>query len=164
MIVEEKVEIATQRQSVCKEAYEWVGTPFHHAACVKGAGVDCGHVTITYEKALGIKIPYPKYYSPQWHLHELDTDTGKRFVEIYIEGAIAAGFFEITKEEALPGDYVLSKIGRTFCHGGVIVGWPYVIQAESSPLGAGKVVKANANANWFLSRRALKFFSYKGWH
>jgi len=157
-------EITKQRQLVCEEALSWEGTPFHHAACVKGGGVDCAHVGATYTIILGITLPFPKFYSPQWHLHESQTPDGPRFVEIYIDGIHSAGFIDITKEQALPGDFVLSKLGHTFCHGGIIISWPYVVQAESMPFGAGKVVKANASANWFLSRRTLKFFSYKEWH
>ena len=29
------------RAAVVKEAESWIGTPFHHAARVKGAGIDC---------------------------------------------------------------------------------------------------------------------------
>jgi cell wall-associated NlpC family hydrolase len=157
-------EVTNQRVAVCTEAESWIKTPFHHAACVKGAGVDCAHVGATFEKVLGIKLPFPSYYASQWHLHETMTPEGLRFVEIYVDGLHNGGFIDITKEQALPGDVVLSKLGRTFCHGGIIVGWPWVVQAESSPVGAGKVVKANATANWFLSGRTLKFFSYKDWH
>lgn len=156
--------ITEQRRLVVDESLSWLGTPFHYSACVKGAGVDCAHVGATYTKILGIKLPFPSYYSPQWHLHETITPNGPRFVEIYVDGLHEAGFIDITKEEVLPGDAVLSLIGRTFCHGGIIVEWPYVVQAESVPAGAGKVIKANAEANWFLSGRELKFFSYKGWH
>lgn len=157
-------EIDIQRKAVCIESFEWIGTPFHHAACVKGGGVDCAHVGATYEKILNIKLPFPKFYSAQWHLHEVETEDGPKIIEIYLDGLASGGFIEIQKSEVLPGDVVLSKIGRTFCHGGIIVGWPFVIQAESTPVGAGKVVKANATANWFLSGRMLKFFSYKDWH
>ena len=29
------------REAVVTEAKTWIGTPFHHAARIKGAGVDC---------------------------------------------------------------------------------------------------------------------------
>jgi cell wall-associated NlpC family hydrolase len=29
------------RAAVVREAESWIGTPFHHAARVKGAGIDC---------------------------------------------------------------------------------------------------------------------------
>lgn len=157
-------EIINQRRAVCTEALSWIGTPFHHAACVKGAGVDCAHVGATFEKVLGIKLQFPDFYSPQWHLHEVATSDGLRFVEIYIEGLLKNGFVEIVYNQKQSGDIILSKIGRTYCHGGIIVGWPHVVQSESVPIGAGKVIKANAEANWFLSGRELKFFSWKEWH
>ena len=30
-----------RREAVIREAKSWIGTPFHHAARIKGAGVDC---------------------------------------------------------------------------------------------------------------------------
>lgn len=154
-------EVISQRNAVVAEALSWIGTPFHHNACIKGVGVDCAHVGATFERVLGIKFQFPEYYSPQWHLHEVSEKT--RFVEMYLEGLKLNNFIEIEKDKILPGDIVLSKIGRTFCHGGLIVGWPSVVQAESVPIGAGKVVKAYADANWFLSGRELKFFTRKEW-
>lgn len=154
----------SQREAVAIEAMSWINTPFKHAACVKAAGVDCAHVGETFRKVLGATFSFPPYYSPQWHLHEVNTEDGPRFVEIYIEGILNAGFIEIEKEQIQKGDVVLSKIGRVFCHGGIIINWPEVVQAESSPFGAGKVIKATANASWFLSGKQLRFFSWKDWH
>lgn len=141
-----------------------LGTPFHHNACIKGVGVDCAHVGDTFKKVLGATFEFPSHYSPQWHLHETNTTEGPRFVELYIESVLAAGFIEIYPDQKKKGDIVLSKIARTFCHGGIIVEWPFVVQAESTPIGTGKVTKAYAHSNFFLSGKPLKFFSWKEWH
>lgn len=34
------------RADVLAEARRWIGTPFHHQACVRGHGVDCAHLII----------------------------------------------------------------------------------------------------------------------
>jgi|SRR5208282_1894247 len=164
-------EIMKQRQSIVKEALSWQGTPFHHAACVKGGGVDCAHLLkAIYKTCIGIPADFPEFpgfsrgqYPPQWHLHDLNNIDKADF---YLHGFARSeeGFFEVNQNQIAPGDAVLAVIGRTFCHAGIIVNWPKVIQAESAPLGSGKVVLANATANWFLSRRELKFFSRKDWH
>lgn len=159
--------INQQRYAVTKEAETWIDTPFYHWACVKGkkGGVDCIHLSAVYEKVLDINFgEWPVSFPSQWHLHEISTEKGKRFSEAYIKSLLDHGFVEIEKSEVLPGDVVLAKIGRVFCHGGIIVSWPWVIQAESNVYGAGKVVRANADANWFLSGKELRFFSLKEWH
>lgn len=42
----------SKRQDIENEARSWIGTPFHHQARVKGAGVDCAGVVIETAKAL----------------------------------------------------------------------------------------------------------------
>lgn len=158
-------EIRRQRRVVRREAYLWLNTPFQHIQAKSGVGVDCAHVGETYKSALGVAFTIPEGYSPQWHLHEVKGADGKMAIpELYLDNMDACGFVEIKPEQRDMGDVVMSKIGRVFCHAGIIDQWPYVIQAESAPNGAGKVIRANAEANWFLSQRVLKFFSRKEWH
>lgn len=165
-----KEEIEQQRQAVKAEASSWVGTKFHHLARVKGAGVDCAQfLAAVFEKVFEQKIQFPEFpgyvkgqYPPQWHLHDLGNPAKADFyLHAFSENE---GYIEVDKSRIDVGDILLAIIGRTFCHGGIIVGWPMVIQAESSPLGTGKVTLVNANCNWFLTRRELKFFSRKEWH
>src|SRR5262249_43477037 len=40
-LVNKMTELDPRRAAVVAEAESWIGTPFHHAARVKGAGVDC---------------------------------------------------------------------------------------------------------------------------
>jgi hypothetical protein len=172
-----KDEIANQRRAVVEEAKTWLKTPFHHAACVKGAGVDCVYMpAAAYNAALGSEIVIPTY-SPQWHLHQTGAD-GKH-VELYLDNMKTSGFVELSdmdpefephdesnwvNAEKSVGDLVVVKLARTYAHSAVIVDWPTIIQAESSPAGRGIVALGLATANWFFTARPLKFFSRKAWH
>lgn len=170
-------EILQQRKAVIAEAKTWLGTPFQHSQSVKGAGTDCVHMPAAcYDVALAVQIKIP-YYSPQWHLHQTGPD-GKH-EELYLQGLIREGFVEISDGQAdvepfdpnafvdarkEPGDLVIVQLGYTFCHSGIIAKWPKVIQAESKPYGAGSVIVANVDANWYFTARPRKYFSWGKWH
>lgn len=47
------------RAEIIAEARTWIGTPFHHQASRKHAGVDCGQLVIAVGHALGICEPMP---------------------------------------------------------------------------------------------------------
>lgn len=57
------------REMVVAEALTWEGTPFHHQARLKGAGVDCVGVIIKVAHALGISsfdtIDYARQPDPE---------------------------------------------------------------------------------------------------
>ena len=44
----------TQRAHIVQTAREWLETPFHHQARVKGAGVDCAGLVIGVARELGL--------------------------------------------------------------------------------------------------------------
>ncbi len=55
------------RQAVIAEAVTWIGTPFHHAARVKGAGVDCLMLLAeVYERAGAAPHVVPPFYVQDW--------------------------------------------------------------------------------------------------
>ena len=57
------------RQAVIAAAVTWIGTPFHHAARVKGAGVDCLMLLAeVYERAGVAPRVEPPFYVPDWHM------------------------------------------------------------------------------------------------
>lgn len=101
------------------------------------------------------------------------------FRELYIEGVLTGGFVEISggrtgiepfdsgrfiDAKIERADLVLVRLGHVYAHGAIIVDWPRIIQSESSPMGAGRVVLSNAQANWFFAHRKVKFFSWEAWH
>jgi hypothetical protein len=71
-----------RRAAVLAEAESWIGTPYHHAARVKGVGCDC--LTLLAEvypaaRIIGhVEVPF---YPPDWHLH--------RSAELYLDGVVA---------------------------------------------------------------------------
>src|SRR5260370_9302840 len=53
------------RAAVVQEAESWIGTPFHHAARVKGAGVDCLMLLAEVYQHPGVVAPIdPPFYVP----------------------------------------------------------------------------------------------------
>lgn len=111
---------ALLRESIVDEAKTWLGTPYHHQAHIKGAGVDCVQILIeVYHAALGITKPDLGYYAPDWMLH--------REEERYL-----AGLEDFATPVDIPqaGDVVIYKFGRCFSHSGIVVRWPLIIHAH----------------------------------
>jgi hypothetical protein len=63
-----------RRFAVIDEAREWLCTPYHHMARVKGAGADClTLLAAVYEKAEVIPRVEVPFYPPDWNFHR-DTE------------------------------------------------------------------------------------------
>lgn len=136
---------AAVRAAVIAEAESWAGTPFHHAARVKGAGVDCLMLLAEiYERAGVTGRIDPGFYVPDWHLHQ--------GAERYLEGLLRYAR-EVAAPE--PGDVALFRFGRTFSHGAIVLAWPRVIHALWS---VGSVVRTDATQSP-LRGRPVRFFS-----
>ena len=61
---------ALTRAAVVAEARSWIGTPYHHAADVKGHGVDCAMLLVRVYCDLGLIEPFdPRPYTRDWFLH-----------------------------------------------------------------------------------------------
>lgn len=103
-----------QRQMVIDEARKWLRTPYHHAADVRGVGVDCAMLLVRVLVDTGLCKPFdPRPYSKDWFMH--------RSEEIYLTHVrnIARQV-----ETPGPGDIAVWKVGRTFSHGAFVVQWP----------------------------------------
>jgi len=139
-----------RRAAVVAEAVSWIGTPFHHAARVKGAGVDCLMLLAEVYERAGISAHIePPFYVPDWHLH--------RDAERYMEGLLhyaqpIAG--PPQGPEPRPGDIALFRFGRTFSHGAIVTRWPRLIHAYWT-IG---VVWGDATL-YPLACRAARFFT-----
>jgi len=133
------------REAVVAEARGWIGTPFHHAARVKGAGVDCLMLLAEVYERAGI-APHiePPFYVPDWHMH--------RDAERYMEGLLA--YARAIDGPPLPGDIALFRFGRTFSHGAIVARWPRLIHAY----WAIGVVWGDATLHP-LKNREVRFFS-----
>jgi cell wall-associated NlpC family hydrolase len=105
----------TPRERVIAEAQSWIGSPYHHMARVKGAGVDCFTLLCeVYESAAIISHVEIPFYPKDWFAH--------RDAERYIEGLL--GYAREIEGPPQPGDVALFKIGRCFAHGAIVVSWP----------------------------------------
>ncbi len=141
-----------RRAAVIAEARRWLGTPYHHAADVLGAGVDCGMLLVRVFVDTGLVPAFdPRPYAIDWHLH--------RDEERYL------GFvFERTSEVAVPepGDVVLFRHGRSFSHGGIVSHWGRderrLIHA-SHP--ARRVIEETIDGSPF-AHKEQRFFSFWG--
>lgn len=133
------------RAAVVAEVETWIGTPFHHAARVKGAGVDCLMLLAEVYELAGV-APHiePPFYVPDWHLH--------RGAERYMEGLLRHA--RPVDGPPLPGDIALFRFGRTYSHGAIVAHWPRLIHAYWS-IG---VVWGNASL-YPLKDRSVRFFS-----
>lgn len=108
------------RAAVVKEAESWIGTPFHHAARIKGAGIDCLMLLAEVYERAGVAAPIePPFYVPDWHLHQ--------GAERYVDGLVR--YARPIAGPPLPGDIALFRFGRTFSHGAIVTEWPRLIHA-----------------------------------
>jgi cell wall-associated NlpC family hydrolase len=103
--------IGNLRAAAVTEAKTWIRTPFHHAARVKSAGVDCLMLLAEVYERAGITTGRinPPFYVPDWHLH--------RDAERYMEGLLRYAR-PVTAPE--PGDIALFRFGRTYSHGAIV--------------------------------------------
>jgi NlpC/P60 family putative phage cell wall peptidase len=107
--------------AVLAEARSWLGTPFHHAAMVKGkrGGVDCAHFLIGVYSAVGrIEAFEPERYPPDWHFHR-DAERFLGSVQRYAERV----------EAGAPADVAMFRFGRCASHAAIVLDWPLVIHA-----------------------------------
>jgi len=138
-----------ERQSIVEEAKTWLGTPFHHEAHVKGAGVDCGTLIAEVFERAGL-IPHVDipHYTRDFMLH--------RDEEWYL--SLVLEYFNEIATNLLPGDIVLMKNGRLFSHGMIVVNYPLVIHASSTD----KIVIYADISMLPLSGREMRCFRLKG--
>lgn len=101
------------RAAVVAEARSWLGTPYHHHARIKGAGVDCAQILLAvYCDALCLAPDLDVgHYSTQWHLH--------RSEELYLQWLALAGARRV--QTPAPGDIAMFRFGRTFSHSAIHV-------------------------------------------
>ena len=87
------------RDQIVSEARTWVGTPFHHQARVKGAGVDCVGLAIGVANTLGLVVKDMRAYSR--------VPLNGMFLKAVTEQTESIAF-----EDVLPGDMLLFKFNH----------------------------------------------------
>jgi cell wall-associated NlpC family hydrolase len=142
---------AKQRAAVVAAARSWIGTPFHHAADIKGAGVDCGMLLVRVFVDAGLVPPLdPRPYPIDWHLH--------RSEEKYL-GFVAT--FAAAVAAPQPGDVVLYRFGRAHSHAGIVtVADPLTIVHAFQPWRRVLEEPAARNPRLADPAREPQFFSY----
>lgn len=131
---------------VC-EAESWLGTPYHHAADVKGlqGGVDCAMFLVRVFVDTGTVPEFdPRPYSMQFYLHR-NEPRYLNWVEQY----------GLQVKTPAVGDVALFRMGRAIGHGGIYVGEDKLIHAYKQ---AGFVVRTELLANEGLRKRLVGFW------
>jgi NlpC/P60 family putative phage cell wall peptidase len=137
----------TERDKVVAVARTWLGTPYHHAARVKGAGTDCGMSLIAIFAESGMIEDFtPDSYPQDWMNH--------RSQERYL--STVETYAAKVNRPALPGDIALFRFGRCISHGAIVTEWPRIIHAYKP---AGCVVEDDAEANEDLKNRFVGIWS-----
>lgn len=145
------INIATERTAVLIEAHSWRGTPFHHAAAVKGSGVDCAHLAAAvYERVGVLEDGKIGYYPQDWFQHE----DAERLLECVSQFCI-----EVVRPET--GDLVLFAFGRASAHVGIVTEWPEMIHADRT---LQEVVTYVVEPEGPFARRLTGYWSPKRWH
>lgn len=131
-----------QRMAVIAEARSWLGTPYHHAARIKGAGVDCMMLLAEVYAAAGVIEPVGDvpHYPRDWMLHRDD--------ERYLNGLLD---YCHPVETPHPGDIAMFRFGRATSHSAIVLDWPNIVHAYADE---GGVVLSNAASGRLVSRLA----------
>ncbi len=147
--------VTAERAAVVAAARSWIGTPYHHAADVKGpkGGVDCAMLLVRVYCGLDLVEPFdPRPYTRDWMLHR-DEERYLGFLLARARTVTAPGL----------GDVILFRVGRCYAHGGIVT--------KTEPL---TIVHAFASARCVLEEvvdrsaelsarlRTAKFASYWG--
>jgi NlpC/P60 family putative phage cell wall peptidase len=142
-----------QRALVLAEARSWLGTPYHHAADVKGAGVDCAMLLVRVFCDLGLVEKFdPRPYTRDWFLH--------RSEERYLDALLARA-----REVRAPGlgDIVLFRMGRCFAHAGLVIkAEPLTIVHAFAPARCVLEDEIRRSAELTARLKDAKFVSYWG--
>jgi cell wall-associated NlpC family hydrolase len=126
------------RDAIDRIADEWIGTPFHDNAELKGIGVDCARLLkCVFTEAGQIDDFALPHYSAQHFLHQ----TEEKFL-----GWVQKFAREIALADVQYGDIVLYKVGHVYSHGAIVVepGLPHIVHA------------------WFRSRRVRRALYLEG--
>ena len=131
-----------QQKAVLKEAHRWINTPYHHAAAVHGAGVDCLMLLCCVYSAAGV-VPWvdPRPYASDWMLHHS--------AETYLLGLDAYAHRLAEGSVPQPGDIQTFRFGRTHSHAAIVTSWPNMVHAY---LPAGRVIEDRTDAAAFAGR------------
>jgi NlpC/P60 family putative phage cell wall peptidase len=128
----------------------WIGTPYHHQACVKGVGADClGLVRGVWRDLYGADAETPPGYSRDW--------AEASGIETMLEAA-RRHLYEIAPSETRPGDVLIFRMraGAVAKHAAILASPMTMIHATE-----GVPVSEVALSPWWR-RRIAGAFSFPG--
>ncbi len=138
-----------QRQKVIDIALTWEKTRYHHAARVKGVGVDCvNFVAAVYEEAGLVPHMVFPYYPPDFMNHRSE----EKILNVILQYAVPV-------ETPGPGDIALFKFGRSGSHVAIVIEWPLIIHAYAD---IGVVVRSDVERIERLKTRLMGCYSFWG--
>lgn len=138
------------RRLLLARAAAWLGTPWQHNQCVRGAGVDCAQLVKAVYVEAGVVPDFDvDAYPMDFMLHQ---DAERLCASIEANGGRQV-------ERAAPGDIVVWRFGRSFSHAGLVVEWPGRVIHAFRPWGG--VVETPFDAAQ-LAGRAVRFYSLWG--
>lgn len=120
-----------EKSRVVAVARSWIGTPFHHQARVKGAGVDCIGLVIGVARDLAL---VPEDFDVQGYAETPDGRTLMRLAALHMT--------EIDRDAMGPGDVVVARFDQGAQHFGVLGDYRHgglsIIHGASDP---GRVIE-----------------------
>lgn len=151
MAIRGEIGTKQERAAVITAAREWIRTPYHHAADIKGVGVDCAMLLVRVYVDLGLVEPFdPRPYPRDWMLH--------RSEERYL-GFLLARSSEV--KEAGVGDVILFRFGRCYAHGGIVsVPTPLTIIHAFQPYGFVVEEPILQNSSIYSRMGTVRYASY----
>lgn len=114
---------ASRRAAIVAEAMSWIGTPWHHAARVKGAGVDCGQLIAAVFEAVGLTGPLTIAPYPQDFMLHNNREMFREYVEAGGARKVPDGV------RPGPGDICLFRFGRVISHAAIVTTFPEVVHS-----------------------------------
>jgi len=135
------------REAIVTEALTWLRTPWHHRACVKGAGTDCVFFLVGVFNAVGITSISGDdiIYYPQDIMMHRNEETVLDIISRYGN--------EVYKPKM--GDVAVWRFGRIFSHAAIVIDWPQIIHAHQM---SGMIVLGDGDEGQFVGRE-VRFFS-----
>ncbi len=137
---------AIARGEIVRAARSWIGTPYHHQACLKGVGADClGLVRGVWRDVFGSDVDAPVAYSPDW--------AEASGIEAMLEGA-RRRLVAVERDAVQPGDVLVFRLRPGFVakHAGLVATAETMIHAME-----GVAVSEVALSAWWRRRVAGAF-------
>jgi cell wall-associated NlpC family hydrolase len=144
------------REAICKEAKDFLPTPYVDHAAKKHCGVDCAGFPMLVMQAVGlVPLDYklPPYSPQQW----LNHPTKSHVVDETMITEIKKFAVEITETEIQSGDLMLVLMVNSWTHGAIILDWPNYVLHPVRGLG---VIGSHALNEGFWAKRKKRFFSF----